>query len=141
MRRREGKRHNRGRRTARETRRVVSGGKKDLSRETQSFVGVTFREEAFSAARRRRRGASGRVPAKSVTLSKESGTVAVDDEEPRADSIELLSTRDSSTFSTCTETCEANVILLDHEQLTYRYSGRDYRLTDVHGKVVKDVIA
>ena len=47
MRRREGKRHNRRRRTARETRRVVSGGKKDLSRETQSFVGVTFREEAF----------------------------------------------------------------------------------------------
>jgi hypothetical protein len=30
---------------------------------------------------------------------------------------------------------------LDHEQLTYRYSGRDYRLTDVHGNVVKDVIA
>ena len=29
---------------------------------------------------------------------------------------------------------------LDHEQLTYRYSGRDYRLTDVHGEVVKDVI-
>ena len=30
---------------------------------------------------------------------------------------------------------------LDHEQLTYRYSGRDFRLTDVHGKVVHDVIA
>jgi hypothetical protein len=30
---------------------------------------------------------------------------------------------------------------LDHEQLTYRYSGRDFRLTDVHGNVVKDVIA
>tara|TARA_X000000368_G_scaffold324631_1_gene261707 strand:- start:3768 stop:5543 length:1776 start_codon:yes stop_codon:yes gene_type:complete len=118
-RRREEKRHDRGRRTARTRRVFVSGGKKDLSGETQSFEGVvTFREEAFSAARRRRRGASGRVPAKSVTLSKESGTVAVDDEEPRADSIELLSTRDSSTFSTCTETCEANVILLDHEQLT-----------------------
>ena len=24
---------------------------------------------------------------------------------------------------------------IDHEELTYRYSGRDYRLTDVHGKV------
>ena len=23
---------------------------------------------------------------------------------------------------------------LDHEKLTYRYSGRDYRLTDVHGR-------
>ena len=30
---------------------------------------------------------------------------------------------------------------LDHEKLTYRYSGRDFRLTDVHGKVVHDVIA
>ncbi len=30
---------------------------------------------------------------------------------------------------------------LDHERLTYRYSGRDYRLTDVHGKVVSDIIA
>ncbi len=29
---------------------------------------------------------------------------------------------------------------LDHEKLTYRYSGRDFRLTDVHGKVVHDVI-
>ncbi|WP_419193127.1 DUF1501 domain-containing protein [Kolteria novifilia] len=30
---------------------------------------------------------------------------------------------------------------LDHEQLTYRYSGRDYRLTDVHGRVVRDILA
>jgi len=30
---------------------------------------------------------------------------------------------------------------LDHERLTYRYSGRDFRLTDVHGNVVHDVIA
>ena len=30
---------------------------------------------------------------------------------------------------------------LDHEKLTYRYSGRDYRLTDVHGNVVHDLIA
>jgi len=30
---------------------------------------------------------------------------------------------------------------LDHERLTYRYSGRDFRLTDVHGHVVKDIIA
>lgn len=29
----------------------------------------------------------------------------------------------------------------DHEKLTYRYNGRDFRLTDVHGKVVKDIIA
>ena len=30
---------------------------------------------------------------------------------------------------------------LDHERLTYRFSGRDYRLTDVHGHVVHDMIA
>lgn len=29
----------------------------------------------------------------------------------------------------------------DHERLTYRYSGRDFRLTDVHGRVVSDLIA
>ena len=30
---------------------------------------------------------------------------------------------------------------LDHEQLTYRYAGRDFRLTDVHGVVARDIIA
>ncbi|MBM4077390.1 MAG: DUF1501 domain-containing protein, partial [Planctomycetes bacterium] len=30
---------------------------------------------------------------------------------------------------------------LDHERLTYRTEGRDYRLTDVHGEVVKNIIA
>jgi uncharacterized protein (DUF1501 family) len=30
---------------------------------------------------------------------------------------------------------------LDHEKLTYRYSGRDFRLTDVHGKVASAIIA
>ena len=30
---------------------------------------------------------------------------------------------------------------IDHERLTYRYSGRDFRLTDVSGVVVKEVIA
>ncbi|HWY86699.1 MAG TPA: DUF1501 domain-containing protein [Gemmataceae bacterium] len=30
---------------------------------------------------------------------------------------------------------------LDHEKLTYRYSGRDYRLTDLAGKVAKEIIA
>jgi len=28
---------------------------------------------------------------------------------------------------------------LDHERLTYRYSGRDYRLTDVHGRVCSEI--
>ncbi len=30
---------------------------------------------------------------------------------------------------------------LDHKRLTYRYAGRDFRLTDVHGKVDQDIIA
>ncbi|MEM7476746.1 MAG: DUF1501 domain-containing protein [Planctomycetota bacterium] len=30
---------------------------------------------------------------------------------------------------------------LDHERLTFRYSGRDFRLTDVHGRIVHDIIA
>ena len=29
----------------------------------------------------------------------------------------------------------------NHEQLTYRFQGRDYRLTDVHGHVVKPILA
>lgn len=30
---------------------------------------------------------------------------------------------------------------IDHERLTYRHAGRDFRLTDVHGKVVKEILA
>ncbi len=30
---------------------------------------------------------------------------------------------------------------LDHERLTYRYSGRDFRLTDIHGRVVREILA
>jgi len=29
----------------------------------------------------------------------------------------------------------------DHTKLTYRFQGRDFRLTDVHGEVVKDLLA
>jgi len=29
----------------------------------------------------------------------------------------------------------------DHEKFTYRYAGRDFRLTDIHGKVVKEILA
>ena len=29
----------------------------------------------------------------------------------------------------------------DHEKLTYRFQGRDYRLTDVHGQVIKPILA
>ena len=30
---------------------------------------------------------------------------------------------------------------IDHERLTFRFQGRDFRLTDVHGRVVNEIIA
>jgi hypothetical protein len=30
---------------------------------------------------------------------------------------------------------------LDHEKLTFRYTGRDFRLTDVSGRVVREIIS
>jgi len=30
---------------------------------------------------------------------------------------------------------------LDHKKLTYRYAGRDFRLTDVHGNVIHDILS
>jgi hypothetical protein len=30
---------------------------------------------------------------------------------------------------------------IDHEQLTFKFQGRHFRLTDVHGKVVKGILA
>ena len=30
---------------------------------------------------------------------------------------------------------------LDHEALTFRFQGRDFRLTDVHGKVLHDLLS
>jgi hypothetical protein len=30
---------------------------------------------------------------------------------------------------------------IDHTRLTYRFSGRDIRLTDVYGNVIRDVLA
>lgn len=29
---------------------------------------------------------------------------------------------------------------LDHEKLTYRFGGRDFRLTDVHGQVIRGIL-
>jgi len=34
-----------------------------------------------------------------------------------------------------------NQLGLDHEKLTFRHAGRDFRLTDVFGKLIKEVIA
>ena len=33
-----------------------------------------------------------------------------------------------------------HVLGFDHERLTYRYSGRDFRLTDVHGRVINSIL-
>ena len=30
---------------------------------------------------------------------------------------------------------------VDHEALTYRFGGRDFRLTDVHGNVIREILA
>jgi uncharacterized protein (DUF1501 family) len=30
---------------------------------------------------------------------------------------------------------------IDHEKLTYRYAGRDFRLTDVSGRVIREILA
>ena len=34
-----------------------------------------------------------------------------------------------------------HVLGFNHERLTYRFQGRDYRLTDVHGKVVDGILS
>jgi hypothetical protein len=34
-----------------------------------------------------------------------------------------------------------HAIGIDHERLTYRHAGRDYRLTDVYGRVVNEIFA
>jgi hypothetical protein len=34
-----------------------------------------------------------------------------------------------------------NRLGLDHERLTFRHQGRDFRLTDVHGKLVQGILA
>ena len=39
------------------------------------------------------------------------------------------------------EAVQFEVLGFDHTRLTYRFQGRDFRLTDVHGNVVKDILA
>ncbi len=34
-----------------------------------------------------------------------------------------------------------HLIGLDHERLTYRFNGRDFRLTDVHGRVIREILS
>ena len=30
---------------------------------------------------------------------------------------------------------------INHERLTYRYQGREFRLTDVHGRVINEIVS
>ena len=34
-----------------------------------------------------------------------------------------------------------NQLGIDHKRLTFRFQGRDFRLTDVHGNVVRDILS
>ncbi|MBM3983787.1 MAG: DUF1501 domain-containing protein [Planctomycetes bacterium] len=34
-----------------------------------------------------------------------------------------------------------HVLGIDHKKLTFKFQGRDYRLTDVHGEVVKGILS
>ena len=34
-----------------------------------------------------------------------------------------------------------HILGIDHEKLTYKFQGRRYRLTDVHGNIVNDLLA
>jgi hypothetical protein len=36
---------------------------------------------------------------------------------------------------------KVSLLAVDHEKLTYRYAGRDFRLTDVHGRVIQELLA
>ncbi len=44
-----------------------------------------------------------------------------------------------STFTICRRPC-CNRLGLEHTRLTYHYMGRDFRLTDVEGNVVKKLL-
>jgi len=33
------------------------------------------------------------------------------------------------------------ILGMDHEKLTHRHAGRDFRLTDVHGSIVDDILS
>ena len=56
---------------------------------------------------------------------------------------------DDFSYKTVTQSVEVhdlhatmlNILGLDHEKLTYRSQGRDFRLTDVSGNVVKGILA
>ena len=53
-------------------------------------------------------------------------------------------TRNRTVCSATLQNLQATILHLfgiDHERLTYKYQGRRFRLTDVHGEVVSDIVA
>jgi hypothetical protein len=47
----------------------------------------------------------------------------------------------SDTLASADPQSDLHLLGFDHTRLTYRHGGRDYRLTDVHGNVVKGLLA
>ena len=64
--------------------------------------------------------------------------------QPRADVAEAAETARVVRDAVHVHDLQATILHLlglDHERLTYRFNGRDFRLTDVHGHVVKEILA
>ena len=54
--------------------------------------------------------------------------------------VEAAAKRDALTLIDLNATL-LRLLGFDHTKLTFRFQGRDFRLTDVHGNVVKDILA
>ena len=62
----------------------------------------------------------------------------------RATARPTTSATTSSTIRCTSTTCNATILHclgIDHKKLTYKFQGRDFRLTDVHGDVVRKMLA
>ena len=67
----------------------------------------------------------------------------MDPNAPQRDTINSVGTTRVQTWvmSTLVVTTILHLAGFDHEQLTYRFNGRDFRLTDVGGKVIDKLLA
>ncbi len=120
---------------------IVSGDKK-------SKVGVVHRAVIVEIGRTTRRHGNTFTVEDAVRLHKHAEVAVVDDEVQ----IEICGTVDAQFPSLevalidltrklrVSVTTVLNQLGVDHTKLTYRYQGRDFRLTDVHGHVVKDIL-